>query len=76
MGVGANPTACFVVVAFLLMLVRFWLDRNKEVSMKATKINRQVQAKSKLKSVLLAFAETSWALTTNFAVGLVTLSIL
>ena len=71
MGVGSNPAAWFVVVAFFLILARYWLDLRKETPMKTTR----TQVKPCLKSALTAFAETSWAIMTNIAAWIVTLPI-
>jgi hypothetical protein len=30
MGAGSNPAVWFVAVAFLLMLIHLWIDKNKE----------------------------------------------
>lgn len=78
MGVGANPTALFVVIASLLTLGRWWLESRKEAHMIATKSRRKAQAKSSfnyLKSVSIAFVETVWAIMASFAAGFVTHSI-
>ncbi len=81
MGVGANPTAWFVVLASTLTLARMWLEKVKEARMKTTKTRRKAQVKSNNKllksvqSVSIAFVETLWAIMTSFAAGLVTPSI-
>ncbi len=75
MGVGSNPTAWLVVVAFFLVLARYGLDLRKETPMKTTKLNRKAQVKSRPMSVLTAVAETCWAIMTSIVAGLVTHSI-
>lgn len=78
MGVGANPTAWFVVLASLLTLARVWLETRKEARMKTTKSRRKAQVKSSfkyLKLISAAFVETTWAIMTSFAAGFVTHSI-
>jgi hypothetical protein len=74
--VGANPTTWFVVIALFSIFVRFVVDQKKEVPMRAQKAGRKAkQVKFGLKRVVNAIAETSWAITTGFAAGLVTPSV-
>jgi hypothetical protein len=77
--VGANPTAWFVVITFLSIIVRFAIDYKKEVSMKARKTGRKThhlnQAKLRLNEVIVATAETSWVIMTGLAAVLVTPSV-
>lgn len=73
MGVGANPTVWFVVLAFLSIVLNYVNDLKKEVPMKAHKKGNQM--KFYLKKVVTATIETSWAITTGLAAGLVTPSI-
>jgi len=78
MGVGANPTTWFVVLASILTLARWWLETRKEARMKTTKSRRKAQVKSSfklLKSVSIAFVSTFWAITASFVAGFVTPSI-
>ena len=78
MGVGTNPTACFVVIASILTLVRLWLNRRREAIMNQRKECRKAQAKPRItftRSVAVAFVETISAITTSFVAGFVTLSI-
>jgi hypothetical protein len=75
-GVGANPTAWFVVVAFFSILVHYLVDQKNEMPMETVKTGRKAdQVKSGLKKVVNAAAETSWAIATGLAAGLVTPSI-
>lgn len=73
---GANPATWFAVGAlFLLIVVRFGLDRTKEVNMNTSTNCRMAKVKSVTKSVFSAAVETFWALATNILAGLVTASI-
>lgn len=68
MGVGANPTAWFVAVVFLIV-VRFLIDNGKETPMnKTTCVNPGL-------THAFALAETTWAIATNVVAGFVILSI-
>jgi hypothetical protein len=69
MGVGANPTAWFAAVAFLIV-IRFVIDFGKEANM-----NKLNYVKSGLPLAAIAYAETLWAIATNVVAGFVTLSI-
>lgn len=81
MGVGSNPTACFVMFASILTLARMWLEKVKEVRMEKTKSCRKAKVKSEyklvklVKSLRVAFVESAWAIMASFAAGLVTPSI-
>ena len=80
MGVGSNPAVWFVVIASLLALIRFWIDKRKEAHMIKTKASRKlscrkVQTKSVRTAVVISLLETFWAIATNWAAGMVTLSI-
>jgi hypothetical protein len=80
MGAGSNPAVWFVGVAFLLMLVRFWIGQQRENSMTKTRAceaatSQKAPAKRKRTEVVVALIETIWAISTNWAAALVTLPI-
>jgi hypothetical protein len=77
MGVGSNPAAWFVVIASILVLGRVWLATLKEAPMtklkyKSQRTNPKAQGLFKLiRSGSIAFIETTLAIATSFAAGLV-----
>lgn len=77
MGVGSNPAVWVVAVTGILSLVRYWLDTQKEVSMKTENKVRKTccQMKSNVKRVLLASFETMWVIAAGLTAGLATPSI-
>lgn len=80
MGAGSNPAVWFVAVAFLLMWIRFWIDRKKEDKMTETGVRkittrRKAPMKRNRTRTVIALIETIWAIATNWAAALVTLPI-
>jgi hypothetical protein len=80
MGAGSNPAIWFVAVAFLLVWIRFWVDREKEAAMTETRAckfatRRKAPMKRKRTRIAIALFETIWAITANWAAALVTLPI-
>lgn len=79
MVVGANPTAWFVVIALLSIVLNYLNDLAREMPMKKYNKTGQIakikHAKSYLIEIVKAIIETSWAIMASLAAGLVTPSI-